>query len=346
MSTLIERYTYDVVRRLPEKDRKEVRRELTANIYDMLSEQPDDEEVAEVLNSLGSPRDLADKYRHRPNYLISPAVYYDYLHAIKWVIPLAGGIMLFIGLILGAFESLGEGMVEAQLFVGRMISRGLSYGASGAFAALFWTTVGFAIADRADASKRHDGKAWTIDKLPEKIEEDKNRIPLSDSIVSLVVIVVFMAAALLLLTMDTHFKFGSEYEFYGVREIFSPSLVALGIPFIVIGCICGVTEYIVKIAVRRWTPLVCVVVLASNVIGVALLLVLVLQPEILSQDFIAFAEGQTWWKVIPLNFGPFELVTNFVQLVWVFAVAMAIIGILVESATTIYKTIRAGGSLH
>lgn len=38
MNNLIERYVYDVTRRLPEKDRDEVSSELKSNIYDMLPE--------------------------------------------------------------------------------------------------------------------------------------------------------------------------------------------------------------------------------------------------------------------------------------------------------------------
>lgn len=39
---MIDRYIYDVIRRLPEKERADVRQELRANIYDMLPEAPSD----------------------------------------------------------------------------------------------------------------------------------------------------------------------------------------------------------------------------------------------------------------------------------------------------------------
>jgi hypothetical protein len=43
--------------------------------YDMLSDQPNDAEIKEVLQSMGSPTKLAEQYRQNPRYLISPQVY-------------------------------------------------------------------------------------------------------------------------------------------------------------------------------------------------------------------------------------------------------------------------------
>ena len=40
MANLIDKYIYEVTRRLPEKDREDVKKELAANIYDMLRDNP------------------------------------------------------------------------------------------------------------------------------------------------------------------------------------------------------------------------------------------------------------------------------------------------------------------
>ena len=48
MSNLIERYVHDVARRLPEKDREDVKKELRANIYDMLPEGASEEAIKKV----------------------------------------------------------------------------------------------------------------------------------------------------------------------------------------------------------------------------------------------------------------------------------------------------------
>ncbi len=44
MNNYIERYVNDVISRLPEKEREEVKKELQSNIYDMLPEGAEDAE--------------------------------------------------------------------------------------------------------------------------------------------------------------------------------------------------------------------------------------------------------------------------------------------------------------
>ena len=61
MSNMIERYVHDVARRLPEKDREDVKKELRANIYDMLPDGASDDAIKKVLYELGSPASLAEK---------------------------------------------------------------------------------------------------------------------------------------------------------------------------------------------------------------------------------------------------------------------------------------------
>jgi hypothetical protein len=75
MSSLIDRYLYDITKRLPEKSRADVERELRSNIEDMLPEDPTDDDVVRVLTELGSPAKLSAAYRSNPRYLISPELF-------------------------------------------------------------------------------------------------------------------------------------------------------------------------------------------------------------------------------------------------------------------------------
>ena len=85
MSSIIDRYLYDVTRRLPENMRDDVEQELRANIEDMLPDNPTEEEIENVLESLGAPSKLAAKYRPNPRYLISPALFEEYISVLKIV---------------------------------------------------------------------------------------------------------------------------------------------------------------------------------------------------------------------------------------------------------------------
>lgn len=199
MDNLIERYVYDVARRLPEKERNEVRKELKSNIYDMLSDNADETEIKAILTELGAPASLAEKYRQKPRYLISPAFYDEYVRTLKFVLPLVGVVVLVIGMGVGAVDAIKDDMVDWSYFFSQIFSRGISLGVSAAFQALVWTTVGFAIADRTGSKANKNGqKGWKIEDLPEIAPNDKGRIPLSDSITGLVVTVVFSVAAILI----------------------------------------------------------------------------------------------------------------------------------------------------
>ena len=79
MREMIERYVYDVVRRLPQSQREDISRELRTLIDDMMEERADSgkteqENAEEVLKELGSPFALAGKYRDSKKYLIGQGV--------------------------------------------------------------------------------------------------------------------------------------------------------------------------------------------------------------------------------------------------------------------------------
>ena len=167
-NNLIERYVYDVARRLPEKDREDVKKELRANIYDMLPEGMGDEAVKKVLYELGSPASLAEKYRTRPRYLISPAYFDEYVNALKWILPLVGVLVMLIGFAVGAFDAAKSGSTSVPFVISGVISQGVSMGVSAAFQALVWTTIGFVIAEHSGEKKPKVGEhGWRVEDLPE-----------------------------------------------------------------------------------------------------------------------------------------------------------------------------------
>ncbi len=92
-NNLIERYLYDVVRRLPEKQRKDIEEELRTLIEDMLEERQKDrgtEEVKAVLSELGEPAKLAMKYRGEEAHLIGGEYYPIYCQILKLVLICVG----------------------------------------------------------------------------------------------------------------------------------------------------------------------------------------------------------------------------------------------------------------
>lgn len=307
MSGLIERYIYDVTRRLPEKERGEVSKELQANIYDMLADgagdttdggygkDAEDDGAADgavraVLQQLGPPAALAEKYRQNPQYLISPAIYDEYLRTLKLVLPLVGVAVLVAGMIMGALDNLGYGLADISYIIAKSLAKGLALAISAVIQALMWTTIGFVIAERTGA-KPEKNKKWRIEDLPPLPAEDKARIPLSDSIAELVMTLIFGIIVILLCSGVLPFSFviiNGETRLY---SLFSPGFLASCVPAIIIVIALSIIDCLVKIKAGRWTALVCGTTVASSLISTFIVVYLINRPGLFSDEFLAFIRG-------------------------------------------------------
>ena len=79
---LINRYVYEVTRRVPKEQRDEIELELRELIGDMLEGLTLDQ----VFAKLGDPAVFARKYREDKNYVISPEYYDNYVWVMKIVL--------------------------------------------------------------------------------------------------------------------------------------------------------------------------------------------------------------------------------------------------------------------
>lgn len=335
MSNMIERYVHDVARRLPEKDRDDVKKELRANIYDMLPEGASDDAVKKVLYELGSPASLAEKYRTKPRYLISPAYYDEYVSVLKWILPLVGVVVMVIGFAVGAFDAVKAESKDFAFVISGIISKGISMGISAAFQALLWTTIGFVIAEHSgDKGEKHGEHGWRIEDLPE-VQNEKARISLSEGIAELIVSVVFSIIGLLFCTGRLPFMMAFSNGGVFFYNIFSQSFLNMLIPFILISLVLSVIEGIAKIKDRRWSVFVCVSVVVKKLVEMAITLYVVNQPNILSAEFHNFlmqSEVQEALQVFPNINGTNVLIIAFCVLI--------IIGAVAESIKAIKNTVQ------
>ena len=92
---LINRYVYQVGRRLPERTRADVEQELRSLLLDALEERTGraadftEEEQVALLTEFGPPEQMADKYRPQARYIIGPKLY-DLYRLVVTVIAGAG----------------------------------------------------------------------------------------------------------------------------------------------------------------------------------------------------------------------------------------------------------------
>jgi hypothetical protein len=183
-SDVVERYVYDVCRRLPEKEREDVKKDLTASIFESLDGRNDEETIRNVLESFGSPASLADEYRTSPRYLISPAVYEMYHKTCT-------RMMIIVGLIFGGaalFEFLTQqgtgfgGTLNSLGDVCFAIARGMAY-------AFFYTTL---IYRTIDSGYFSDTKKWSIADLPKHIPKKFTGVPVDGAAdITLAVFILF-----------------------------------------------------------------------------------------------------------------------------------------------------------
>ena len=336
MTDWIDRYTYEVARRLPESERAEVKRELSANIYDMLPENPTESQIKEVLSALGSPVEMAEKYRLKPRYLIGPTLYDSYIHALKWIVPLIGCVLLVVGSLLGVFRGIeGEEVGIADVFIS-VFSRGLSLGIAGVFQSFFWITLGFVIAERTGAASSLN-TTWSVESLRDVIPEDKKEISLADSIVELVITIVFSIVFLLICLDMIPIGFVVKMGDLEVHHLFSPGFISALISVIVIGTVLETAECIIKIVARRWTPLVCAAVIVDAVAGIALSFFLFVRSQILDPECISFIKAQGWFEP------EYErLLAGFPENPIVITLLIVIVIVsLVSVANALYRTFKA-----
>lgn len=164
---LIDCYIQELQKRLPQKNRTDIGKEMRSTIEDMLPPNYSDEDVKKVLNELGNPAVLASQFAEKPMYLIGPRYYDLYLSLLKMIVPIA--------LIIAMISLLGQfvGAVnEAQNVMGLVISTlvdGFIIVIEVCIQIWFWLTLTFAVMEHVNK----DGEdpltmslqEWSVDEL-------------------------------------------------------------------------------------------------------------------------------------------------------------------------------------
>lgn len=94
---MIDRYIYAVTKELPKKLKNEIGSELKTLIVDMMDGMDhafsEEEKSHKVVEELGNPKELANRYRGKKRYLIGPNYFEKYLFIMKIVV-----LSIFIGI--------------------------------------------------------------------------------------------------------------------------------------------------------------------------------------------------------------------------------------------------------
>jgi len=279
MISLIDRYIYDVTRRLPEKSRLEVDKEMRANIADMLPENATQENIDRVLTSLGDPAKMAEQYRTRPRYLISPAVFDDYLTVLKLVIPILAVLMVVLRL----FGAITDTPVEGTY--GKVFTSILAGILDSIFSAVtngfLWVTLSFALVEYFQVMKGK--KDWSLKDLPEMPSQSTVKISRVETVISMVLSAFF-------LVMMTRYSYLIVISLHGISTpLFSNLALSRYIPYLVALTACSWAVSAVKLYYGRWNA-VTALLHGLNAIAWAIATILFLRsPDTFNPSFIARA---------------------------------------------------------
>lgn len=354
----MDRYIYQVIRRLPGAQREEVRMELEELISDMYADKGS---MEKVLTELGDPAAFAKQYQNDRQYLIGPEYFETYLWFVKVVLICAAVPILMISLItaIGKIpETASSNMIPA---IARAIAEGLTAGITDALlsciSAFGAVTLLFAVLERKKIQlELKKAEKWSVTdlsedrKIPvsrwtpgflEPVPDKRAMISRGDSIVGIVFIIIFSV----LLIFAPHF-FAVIFQKDGVVKmvpIFNLEQWGTILPVYILSLLIGLADEILRLIVGVYCRLVMISNLVCGGVQIVLCVVILKALPLWNPNFAQELEavrmtlgdfGERW-----ITHWNSDLVSNGLLTVMV-AVTLLEIGV------TVYKTLRYGSSVR
>lgn len=278
---LVERYIYAVTQKVASAQKDDIAKELRGLIEDMLEEKTQggavtQRDIEAVLMELGSPKELAERYRGTKKHLIGPELFDSYLLVLKIVLVTAAIVVASVFVIQIIFDP----TAILEHFIDFIISV-----VTGLPTAFGWTTIWFAIIERFSNITEKDLKFdedWTPKDLP--AIPQKGNIPRSEPIVGIIIYTVLLL----------FFTFSSNYfgvwlfqdGFTGTIPFINEDANVLFLLFIVIIFGFGILKEVMKIIYRRWNVQIVVFTLLLNTVALLAVIYIIMQPDFWNPDFM------------------------------------------------------------
>lgn len=288
--TPVDRYVYDVVRRLPKDQRADIEMELRALIDDMLEGTAKDElAVDQVLQSLGNPAALARRYRDGESYVVGPENYDTYRLVLKIVL-----ISVLIGFVVSAVVGLlGDGNVATFKDGARFFGRTIAGGLVSLVTAFGFVTLIFAVMDRQKVRlETKDAASWTPASLP-PVPDRRALIKRGDTVVEIVFILIFGGILLFAPRL-----FGAWVEEGGqLRSIplFNLDIWHITMPLMLLGIGIALIEGIAKLIIGRYTFTVALFNAVSGLANLFIAVILLKFLPFLNPSFAADMQAAFNW---------------------------------------------------
>lgn len=337
---LVERYLYEVTRRVSKEQREDIRLELEELIGDMCEQEG--LSVEEVLNKLGSPEEFSKRYMDENNYVIGPEYYENYKLVLKIVIICSLAVMAASS-VFGTIVNVGTDGHYVTIIVRaitEIISSFLSNAIISVISIVGMITIIFAFFERQkvkidlknEKTEETEWKASQLAPVPDKKAQISRGDSLANVIFSLIFVgILFFAPELLgVYVFDNH-------EYIRSITIFNMEVWNAILPFFVLSVLASLVDGIVRLIKGCY----CKVVMISNIITGAIQMVLAV---IICKVFPLFnpsfnTEIETYFGMEFNTAGDILSKWNTQRLSSVI-LAIILLCILIEMGVTIYKTLR------
>lgn len=342
---MIERYLYDVVRRLPEKQRKDIEEELRTLIEDMLEERQDgksrEENVRDVLSELGDPAKLAMKYRGEEAHLIGGEYYPLYCQLLKLVLICVGvvvAISAVVHLIVHfPMQSGGTGVVVDGVVDFFLSLASLPEALLGSFG---FVTLVFFILERNQV-KLQQRESWSLEKLMQ-IPDKKAVISKGDSIVGIFFGILIMTVFICLPEYIGAWGKNPDGELVAV-SILNLSVWSKALPFFIISMLAGIADDFVKLVIGYYNKTVMCVSIACSLISIVAAVILFKGYAIFNMNFVEELSAITG-KTFSAKYDILTYWQTGIAGVALsnFFLVVIVVMTLIELAVTVYRTLRYG----
>lgn len=329
----MDRYIYEVTRRLPRKQRQDVALELRELIGDMLE---DDSSMERVLTRLGSPALLAKTYQNDAHTLIGPAYYDNYIWLLRIVLLCTLLPVLVTTIIRGVLELGNGGVGSMAVGIAGIAAESALNSVAACLGAFGGVTLVFALLERYEI--RIDllaRTAWTPEMLP-ALPAKQALISRGDTVVGIVFIVLFMA--LLIFAPQLFSAFFREGEVLVMIPVFHLEKWNVLLPVLLLSLSFSLAEEILRLVMGRY----CSAVMVGNLFaGAAQILLSVILLKILpfwnpdfAEEIAARFPAGNFKELLSTHWNP-ELFSNLL-------IAIICLATLLEISVTVYKTLRYG----
>ena len=283
MNDLVNRYIYDVSRRLPENKREDIKEELNSNIHEMLSDHPNEEEIKKVLESLGHPRVLANKYREQKRYLIGPAWFDDYLLVLKITLIV---IAIITGISSGIARAINPESVTIFGAIFEVIFHTFFDILNALIAVFGIVTIIFMIIEKI--SKGGHQITFDVFRLPQLPKEKQMEIKRSSAIASVIITSIVGVIIIYFLYTGKSITgyFDGDGQFNQLTNFLNHDVVMSIFALIVISIIANIALEVVKLLSGRWTVNVLLVHIFVKLFGAVVAIIFLTRPQMINPDFI------------------------------------------------------------